>query len=94
MTTPVPTTRRRPALVAWAALVALTALSWSLADSGHGGFGIKTSTVLIVVLTFAKVLVVGYVFMELHRAVRRLRTVFTCWCAAVCAMIVALYLLM
>ncbi|MEU7318399.1 cytochrome C oxidase subunit IV family protein [Streptomyces sp. NPDC007083] len=94
MTTPAHPTRRRPVLLAWAALMALTALSWSLAGSTHGGFDVEASTVLIVVLTFVKVLVVGYVFMELHRSVRRLRTVFTCWCATVCAMIVALYLLM
>ncbi|SER62487.1 cytochrome C oxidase subunit IV family protein [Streptomyces qinglanensis] len=94
MTAPAPPTGRRSLLIAWAALMALTALSWSLAGSGHAGLGVEPSTALIVVLTFVKVLVVGYVFMELHRSVRRLRTVYTCWCATACAVIVALYLLM
>ncbi len=72
--------------------MAITALSWHLADESHGGFGAEASTVLIIVLTGVKVLIVGYVFMEIQWAARRLRAVFTCWCALVSAMIVTLYL--
>lgn len=93
MITSVRTTRSRVILLAWATLMALTALSWHLAGDSHGGLGVEASSILIIVLTCIKVLIVGYVFMEIHWAIRRLRAVFTCWCAAVCAMLVTLYLI-
>ncbi|MFJ8745990.1 cytochrome C oxidase subunit IV family protein [Embleya sp. NPDC127516] len=77
--------------MAWAVLVALTTLSWKLAGDGHAGLGAEASAVVLLVLAFGKVLIVGYVFMELRWAPRTLHVLFSCWCAAICATLVVLH---
>ncbi|SNB90450.1 Cytochrome C oxidase subunit IV [Streptomyces sp. PgraA7] len=77
--------------MAWAALMALTTLSWQLAGDGHAGMGTQASTVTLFVLAFGKVLIVGYIFMDLRWAPRTLHIVFSCWCAVICAALLILY---
>ncbi|MFH9118414.1 cytochrome C oxidase subunit IV family protein [Streptomyces globisporus] len=85
--------RRGPwaTLAAWATLMVLTVLSWQLAGEGHAGMGTEASMVTLFVLAFGKVLIVGYVFMDLRWAPRTLHVAFSLWCAAICAGLVILY---
>lgn len=76
-------------LAAWATLMVLTVLSWQLAVEGHAGT--EASTVTLFVLAFGKVLIVGYIFMDLRWAPRALHVAFSLWCAAICAGLVVLY---
>lgn len=46
----------------------------------------------ILVLTFAKIDVVGHAFMELHAAVPWLTRTFTMWCVILCLVLSAMYL--
>ncbi|MFJ2154027.1 cytochrome C oxidase subunit IV family protein [Streptomyces microflavus] len=78
-------------LAAWATLMVLTVLSWQLAGEGHAGMGTEASTVTLFVLAFGKVLIVGYIFMDLRWAPRALHVAFSLWCAAICAGLVVLY---
>ena len=80
---------------AWALLMAFTACTWRL-GAGHDvlGLGRQVSIVTILVLTFAKVYVVGHSFMELRQAARWLVTTFTVWCIGLCAVLSGMYLTM
>lgn len=78
---------------AWLVLMALTALTWWLgADHGVAGLGRRVAMVSILVLTFAKIYVVGYAFMELREAASWLTRTFTTWCVALCLVLSAMYL--
>lgn len=80
---------REPAVLAWLALMAATTLSWWLGE-GHGP--VRVASVGVISLAFAKVYVVGQHFMELKDAPLALRLLFGGWCAAVCTLLVAMYL--
>lgn len=80
-------------LGAWVVLMALTAATWWLgADHGIGGLGRRIAMVSILVLTFAKIYVVGHAFMELREAAVWLTRTFTTWCVALCVVLSAMYL--
>lgn len=78
-------------VVAWVILVALTTLSWKLAGAGHAGLSAEAGAVALLVLAFSKVLIVGYVFMDLRWAPRTLHIAFSGWCAAICTVLVVLH---
>jgi hypothetical protein len=85
---------RTPASLVWLVLVAATAFSWIL-GTGHGlGPGAQhLAGVVILVVAFVKVRFIGLYFMELREAPFALRGVFEAYCAAVCAVVVVLFLL-
>jgi hypothetical protein len=78
---------------AWTLLMAFTLCTWRLGAS-HDllGLGRQASMVTILVLTFAKVYVVGRSFMELRQAARWLVFTFTTWCIGLCAVLSLMYL--
>lgn len=78
---------------AWGVLMALTAASWWLgADHRVAGLGLDITVISILVLTFGKIAVVGYSFMELRDAAPWLQRTFFGWCAATCASLSVMYL--
>jgi len=83
-------TRTRPAVWAFVLLVVVTAVSVWLGQGGGGSR--RAATVGIVVAAFAKVLVVGESFMELHLAPLWLRVGFATWAVGMATTLVALYL--
>jgi Prokaryotic Cytochrome C oxidase subunit IV len=75
--------------------VLLTMCTWWLgSEHDIAGLGQKLSVTTILVLTFAKVYVVGNAFMELREAARWLVLTFTIWCIALCAVLTGMYLTM
>ncbi|MFE3001618.1 cytochrome C oxidase subunit IV family protein [Nocardia sp. NPDC059246] len=79
---------------AWLVLMVLTAATWWVgADHAIAGFGRDAAMVSILVLTFAKIYVVGHAFMEMREAAPWLTRTFTAWCIALCAVLSAMYLL-
>lgn len=81
--------KRNDIVLAWALLVALTAASWWL-GADHG-MTAAVATVVILVVAFAKVVVIGYSFMELGHAAPVLRAMFFGLAASVCAILVGIY---
>lgn len=80
-------------LGAWVVLMALTAATWRLGtDHGIAGLGRQIVMVSILVLTFAKIYVVGHAFMELRDAAAWLTRTFTTWCVVLCLVLSAMYL--
>lgn len=80
-------------LAAWSVLMVLTAASWWVgADHEVAGLGLDFSMVAILVLTFAKIYVVGHSFMELHEAAPWLHRTFATWCVTLCVTLSLLYL--
>ena len=78
---------------AWAVLMVLTAASWWAGiESTTIGFGHQAIMVGILVLTFAKIFVVGHSFMELRLASSWLVRLFSVWCVAVCIVLSTMYL--
>jgi heme/copper-type cytochrome/quinol oxidase subunit 4 len=78
---------------AWGLLMILTAVSWWLgADHDMAGLGTTFAAISILVVTFAKIYVVGHVFMELREAAPWLQNLFGSWCAVVCLTLCVLYL--
>lgn len=78
---------------AWGVLMVLTAASWWVgADHGFAGLGKSIAMISILVLTFAKIFVVGHSFMELREAARWLTITFTAWCIVLCLVLSGLYL--
>jgi hypothetical protein len=82
--------KRNDLLLAWALLVALTAVSWWL-GTDHSSVVAAASTVILVV-AFAKVMVIGYTFMELRHAAPILRGAFFGLAALMCTVLVGIYL--
>jgi hypothetical protein len=79
---------------AWLVLMALTAASWwAGADHSTAGHGRDVLMVSILVLTFAKIYVVGYAFMELREAALWLARTFAAWCVGLCAAMSGMYLI-
>ena len=82
--------KRNDILVAWALLVALTAVSWWLgADHGRA---VAAAPIVILVLAFVKVMVIGYSFMELRHAAPVLRVAFFGLAALIGTILVGIYL--
>jgi len=78
---------------AWGILMLLTAVSWWLgADHDMGGLGRDFAMVSILVVTFAKIYVVGHAFMELREAAPWLQNLFRTWCLALCIVLSAMYM--
>jgi hypothetical protein len=79
---------------AWGVLMALTAASWWLgADQSIFGLGRRVAAVTILVITFAKIFVVGNAFMELREAAAWLTRTFALWCVSLCGVLSVMYLL-
>lgn len=78
--------------VIWFLLVAATALSWEM---GHGvGFNdLRHAGAAILVVAFVKVRFVILEFMEVRHAPLTLRLMGEAWSVAVCAVLVALFLM-
>jgi hypothetical protein len=86
-------TRPQPIIAAWLALVALTVLSWQLADHHQTGSGsLKLVSLIVTLVAFVKVLVVSQSFMELRRAAPILQLVVLAWCLIVGTIVVAFLL--
>jgi caa(3)-type oxidase subunit IV len=83
---------RSPITVAWTVLIGATVGSWWLAaDHGPGSHAVIGSIVLLV--AFVKARLIGLYFMELRHAPIPLRLLFEVWCAAVCGLVVGMFLL-
>lgn len=79
--------------MAWLVLMTLTAASWWMgADHGVENMGKSVTMVSILVLTFAKIFVVGHSFMELREAASWLVRAFAGWCIGLCTVLCVLYL--
>ena len=87
MTSPAPP--HRLVIVVGAVLMAATLSSAWL---GHGLGPRRVATVAVIVVAFAKVLLVGEYFMELRRAPLPFRLVFGGWTALMAAVLIGLYL--
>jgi hypothetical protein len=71
----------------------LTGATWWLgADHQVAGLGRRIAMVSILVLTFAKIYVVGHAFMELRDAASWLTRTFAVWCVGLCLVLSAMYL--
>ena len=78
---------------AWVVLMVLTAASWWVgADHDAIGLGRNVSMISILVLTFAKIYVVGHSFMELREAAPWLTRTFSAWCVLLCLVLSGMYL--
>jgi heme/copper-type cytochrome/quinol oxidase subunit 4 len=77
----------RLAIVGWFLLTVLTVLSWWVGD--HGGSGSWTIAAILAIC-FSKMWIVGFTFMELRCSAAFLRWVYSAWCAAACALLIAL----
>ena len=82
--------KRNDILLAWALLVALTAVSWWL-GADHGT-AVAAATIVILLLAFVKVMVIGYSFMELRHAAPVLRVAFFGLATLICTILVGIYL--
>lgn len=76
-------------VLAWAVLVLLTLTSFWFRDHGAGA---KTAVAIILSLSFIKVFIVGFSFMELRMAPRALQLVFSGWCVLSCVLLLVLAL--
>ena len=77
---------------AWLLLMMLTAVTWWLgADHEMAGLGRDAAMVSILVVSFAKIYVVGNAFMELREAARWLQNLFLAWCIGLCAVLTTMY---
>jgi hypothetical protein len=78
---------------AWGILVLATAVSWWF-GTGHGleAASVEGGSVAILALAFAKIGLVGHSFMELRHSMPKLEAIFLGWCAAICAMLIVMYL--
>jgi hypothetical protein len=84
---------RSYAVLAWAILMGLTAISWWVgSEHDVGGMSMKTATSLVLIAAFAKVALVGHSFMELRHAARPLQLAFWGWCVMVATVVVTIYL--
>lgn len=91
METLLPLLRGRTTAV-WVALIAATAASWWL-GSDHGGLlGHTAASVLVLLVAFFKLRLVGLYFMELRAAPAPLRGLLEGYSAAVCLLVVGMYL--
>lgn len=73
---------------AWVVLMALTAATWWMGgDHQIAGLGRHAVMVGILLLSFAKIYVVGHAFMELREAAPWLVRLFGAWCVALCAVL-------
>jgi hypothetical protein len=78
---------------AWLVLMLLTATSWWVgADHRPAFLSRDLAMVSILLLTFAKIYVVGHSFMELREAAWWLRWTFTAWCVVLCAVLSGMFL--
>jgi hypothetical protein len=81
------------ALGAWVVLMVLTGATWWIgADHDVAGLGRDISMISILVLTFAKIYVVGHAFMELREAAPWLHRTFIVWCVGLCLTLSIYYL--
>jgi hypothetical protein len=78
---------------AWVLLMILTGATWWIgADHDPAGLGRDISMVSLLVLTFAKIYVVGHTFMELREAAPWLHRTFIAWCVGLCVVLSVYYL--
>jgi heme/copper-type cytochrome/quinol oxidase subunit 4 len=78
---------------AWVVLMILTGATWWIgADHDPAGLGRDIAMVSLLVLTFAKIYVVGHTFMELREAAAWLHRTFAGWCVALCLVLSVFYL--
>jgi Prokaryotic Cytochrome C oxidase subunit IV len=82
---------RGPFIVVWFILIAATLFLWYL-GAEHGVRNAHLATVLILVIAFVKWRFVGLYFMELRDAPVPLRLIFEAHCAAVCSVVLGVYL--
>ena len=83
----VPSIFRSRFTLVWIALVAATVLSFETTILGQAGVG----RAAILVIAFAKVLLVGREFMELRHAPPLLLWLFQGWVVAVCAVLLVVF---
>ncbi|HTK66034.1 MAG TPA: cytochrome C oxidase subunit IV family protein [Pseudonocardia sp.] len=82
---------RNEIVLVWAALVALTALSWWL-GADHGVTSVAVATTVVLVVAFVKVTLIGRTFMELKHAAPVLKALFFGLTTVICATLVWIYL--
>lgn len=85
---------RTRATAVWSVLVLATIVSWLLGTDASGGSDGDHSmaSIVIVLIAFVKVRLIGLYFMELREAPMSLRGLFEGYCAAVCAVVLGMYL--
>lgn len=86
---------KRFIVYSWAALTAITVLTWRLAPghaAAHEGAGGKGLVAAIVVLGMVKCRVITYSFMEVRRAPRWLGIVTDAWLVIVWGVLLGIYL--
>ncbi|NKY42519.1 cytochrome C oxidase subunit IV family protein [Nocardia cerradoensis] len=86
---------KRFIIYSWAALTAITVLTWRLAPGhaeAHEGTGGKALVAAIVVLGMIKCRVITHSFMEVRRAPRWLGIVTDTWLVIVWAVLLGIYL--
>jgi hypothetical protein len=81
---------RNSITVVWFVLIAATMVSWYL-GTDHALDDATLAGSLILLVAFIKIRFVGLYFMELRHAPIPLRIVFECWCLAVCAGVVGMF---
>lgn len=82
---------RNEIVLVWAALVALTAVSWWL-GADHGVTSVVVATTVVLVVAFVKVALIGRTFMELKHAAPVLKLLFFGLTAGIGATLVGIYL--
>ena len=75
----------------WAALVALTALSWWL-GADHGVTSVAVATTVVLIVAFVKVTLIGRTFMELKHAAPILKLLFFGLTTLIGSTLVGIYL--
>ena len=82
---------RNEIVLVWAALVALTAVSWWL-GADHGVTSVAVATTVVLIVAFVKVTLIGRTFMELKHAAPVLKVLFFGLTAGIGATLVGIYL--
>ena len=81
----------RNLILVWAFLVILTLFSWWFRDNSLGQ---DLAVAVIIAISFVKVFLVGFSFMELQFAPAWLRKSFDGWCIASAIVLIAMVLLL
>jgi heme/copper-type cytochrome/quinol oxidase subunit 4 len=74
----------------WSLLIGATLVSWRVGTDG--GLDAQLATTIVVLVAFIKVRLIGLYFMELREAPLPLRVIFEGYCAAVCTVVIIMYL--
>lgn len=80
---------KRP-LIVWAVLIMLTLATLGVSTTGRISF-LEQAASAIIVLSFIKIWLVVWNFMEIRHAPRFLKLAFTLWCAGVALVLILIF---